>query len=78
MSFFLLVMSRLHKELGYLQRKSATVGLDFCASALVVPVTAGFFNTPFYQEPAMLAMMLMGAMFSAQGRVKLLIPAVFL
>jgi hypothetical protein len=31
---------------------------------LVVPVLAGFFNTPFYQEHAMLAMVLMGAMYS--------------
>ena len=31
---------------------------------LVVPVVAGFFNTPFYQEHAMLAMILLGAMYA--------------
>ncbi|MEA1889576.1 MAG: hypothetical protein U9N50_07355, partial [Pseudomonadota bacterium] len=32
--------------------------------AIMVPVIAGFFNTPFYREHAMLAMILIGAMYS--------------
>jgi hypothetical protein len=32
-------------------------------------VVAGFFNTPFYQEHAMLAMMLMGAMYAETKKV---------
>lgn len=32
---------------------------------LAIPLIAGLFNTPFYQEHAMLAMLVMGMMFAA-------------
>jgi O-antigen ligase len=35
---------------------------------LAIPIIAGMFNTPFYQEHAMLAMLLMGIMFAASER----------
>lgn len=64
MSFFLLVMSRLIKTWSFCKLNQCQWVWAAALSALVVPVTAGFFNTPFYQEHAMLAMILMGAMFS--------------
>jgi uncharacterized membrane protein YdcZ (DUF606 family) len=36
---------------------------------LSVPVIAGMFNTPFYQEHAMLAMLVMGIMFAMANRI---------
>lgn len=64
LAFFFLVISRLLKSWAYCRENQQQWIWISGAAALVVPVTAGFFNTPFYQEPAMLAMLLMGAMFS--------------
>jgi O-antigen ligase len=55
--FFGLVFRRLIQRWP-LCRDSSGLG------GLVVPVVAGFFNTPFYQEHAMLAMILLGAMYA--------------
>lgn len=43
--------------------------------ALAVPVIAGFFNTPWYQEHALLAMMLFGVYFSAWTKISRHTPA---
>jgi len=62
--FMFLVISRLIKCWPYCKTSNRQWVWFSGLGALVVPVTAGFFNTPFYQEHAMLAMILMGVMYS--------------
>jgi len=56
------------RELSRQWRARHQAGLDWrwCAGfgALVVPLITGLFNTPFYQEHAMLAMLLMGTLYT--------------
>ena len=69
LSFFLLVISRLKSSWANCKEHQQKYVWISALAAVVVPVIAGFFNTPFYQEPAMLAMILMGAMFSHTGKM---------
>lgn len=68
LAFVFLVTSRLIKSLTYCKDNQQQWLWISGTAALLVPVTAGFFNTPFYQEPAMLAMLLMGALFNQTGK----------
>ena len=63
-AFIFLAMSRMLKSWRYCSENNKQWVWMSGLGALVVPVTAGFFNTPFYQEHAMLAMILMGILFS--------------
>ena len=62
--FFSLVFRRLIQYWPYCRGSNRKWVWVSGLGGLVVPVLAGFFNTPFYQEHAMLAMMLMGAMYA--------------
>lgn len=62
--FFGLVFRRLIQYWPYCRDSNRKWVWVSGLGGLVVPVVAGFFNTPFYQEHAMLAMILMGAMYA--------------
>lgn len=64
LTFFILVATRLIKSWPYCRESSRKWVWISGLGGLVIPIIAGSFNTPFYQEPAMLAMLLMGTMFS--------------
>ena len=68
LTFIFLVIRRLKKSVTYCKASQRQYVWASASGALVVPVVAGFFNTPFYQEHAMLAMILMGAMFSETNK----------
>jgi O-antigen ligase len=59
--FYLLVAYRLWKSWPYCRQHCTWIWAGGLG-ALLVPMIAGFFNTPFYQEHAMLAMLLLGSM----------------
>jgi O-antigen ligase len=67
--FFGLIVRRLKKCWPYCKETERQWVWLAGLGGLVVPVMAGFFNTPFYQEHAMLAMILMGAMYSETENV---------
>ena len=62
--FFGLIITRLKKCWPYCKGNKQQWAWVAGLGGLVVPVIAGFFNTPFYQEHAMLAMILMGTMYA--------------
>jgi uncharacterized membrane protein YdcZ (DUF606 family) len=62
--FFGLIITRLKKCWPYYKGNKQQWAWVAGLGGLVVPVIAGFFNTPFYQEHAMLAMILMGTMYA--------------
>ncbi len=67
--FFGLVFRRLIQRWLYCRDSNRKWVWVAGLGGLVVPVVAGFFNTPFYQEHAMLAMILMAAMFAETKKV---------
>lgn len=69
LTFIFLVISRLIKNWRYCRESNKQWVWMSGLGGLAVPVIAGFFNTPFYQEHAMLAMVLMGAMYSETKKV---------
>ncbi|GMR06740.1 MAG: hypothetical protein BMS9Abin25_1360 [Gammaproteobacteria bacterium] len=68
LTFFILVFVRLIKKWPYCRETSRQWVWLAGLGGLVIPVIAGFFNTPFYQEHAMLAMILIGAMYAETKR----------
>ncbi|GBE46328.1 hypothetical protein BMS3Bbin11_01428 [bacterium BMS3Bbin11] len=68
-TFFTLVLMRLIKKWPYCRETNRQWVWLSGLGGLVIPVIAGFFNTPFYQEHAMLAMILMGAMYAETKRI---------
>jgi len=62
--FFFLICRRLFTGWHYCRDSNSQWVWISGMGALVVPVVAGFFNTPFYQEHAMLAMILIGILFN--------------
>jgi len=62
--FFMFVFVRLKNKWPYSRTTSRQWVWLAGLGGLLIPVIAGFFNTPFYQEHAMLAMILIGAMYS--------------
>lgn len=63
LAFFILVLMRLYR--GWREQPDSGPGWTWYAGlgGLMVPIIAGSFNTPFSQEQAMLAMMLMAMMY---------------
>ncbi len=62
--FFLLVSIRLKNSWAYCRNFDRRLVWAAGIGSLTIPVIAGMFNTPFYREHAMLAMILLGAFFS--------------
>lgn len=69
LTFFTLVLIRLIKKWPYCRETNRQWVWLSGLGGLVIPVIAGSFNTPFYQEHAMLAMILMGAMYAETKRI---------
>lgn len=66
--FFFLVSMRLKSRWSFCKATNRKWIWAAGLGALTVPVIAGFFNTPFYREHAMLAMILMGAMYAETAK----------
>jgi len=64
LSFFILVFLRIIKTWRSAPNHKPVWAWYGGVGGLGIPIIAGMFNTPFYQEHAMLAMLLMGMMFT--------------
>jgi O-antigen ligase len=67
--FFLLVFKRIIKTWRLAPNHKPAWAWYGGVGGLSIPIIAGMFNTPFYQEHAMLAMLVMGMMFAITERV---------
>jgi O-antigen ligase len=67
--FFLLVFIRIIKTWQIAPNRKPAWAWYGGIGGLSIPIIAGMFNTPFYQEHAMLAMLVMGMMFAITERV---------